>query len=136
MARRLIVAAHIVIMPATSGLFFNRLSAVYSHDKYILAFFGSCWLVILGMFVFDSAEGVIQCSSVDHTQCFVVQHIYAWGYIATAAYDTLMYLAISWRLASFATANRWQDRLKSFITGDGLGWLSKVLLQSGQVYYL
>jgi hypothetical protein len=135
-ARQIIVAANIVIMPAASGLFFIRLSAIYSRDKYIMALFGSCWLVILGIFVFDSAEGIMQCSNEDSLQCFTVQGIDAWGYIATAVYDTLMYLAISWRLASFATADRWQDRLKSFITGDGLGWLSKILLQSGQAYYL
>jgi hypothetical protein len=60
----------------------------------------------------------------------------ALAYISTATFDTLMYLSISWRLASFATIDRWQDRLRLFITGNGLGWLSKVLLQSGQMYYL
>jgi hypothetical protein len=47
-----------------------------------------------------------------------------------------MYLSISWRLASFSTSNTWQASFKSFFTGDELGWLSKVLLQSGQLYYL
>jgi len=46
-----------------------------------------------------------------------------------------MYLAISWRLASFATVDRWQDRLRLFVTGEGLGWLSQVLLRSDQAYY-
>jgi hypothetical protein len=66
----------------------------------------------------------------------MVEHKDAWGYIATAAYDTLLYLAMSLRLASIAVVDSWQDQLKSFVTGDGLGWLSKVLLRSGQLYYL
>jgi len=32
-------------------------------------------------------------------------------------------------------ANRWKLRVKSFVTGEGLGELSKVLLRSGQTYY-
>jgi hypothetical protein len=129
-------AANIAIMPAASGLFFVRLSAVYSHDKYIMTFFGSCWLVILGLFVSDSSR-VLRSSELSRSaQCLAIKHQDAWGYIATAVYDTLMYFSISWRLASFATVDRWQDRLKSFFTGSGLGWLSKVLLRSGQMYYL
>lgn len=129
-------AANIAIMPAASALFFMRLSAVYSHDKYIMTFFGSCWLAILGLFLFDSSR-VLHSSEISHSaQCLAIQHRDAWGYLATAVYDTLMYFSISWRLASFATVDRWQDRLKSFFTGSGLGWLSKVLLRSGQMYYL
>ena len=136
-ARHLITVTNIIIMPAASGLFFIRLSAVYSHSKYILISFAFCWLGVLGIFAYISIEGMARCSGVNRsTQCFVVQPIDAWGYIATAIYDTLMYLAISWQLASLASVDRWQDRLKSFVTGAGLGWLSKVLLQSGQVYYL
>jgi hypothetical protein len=51
--------------------------------------------------------------------------------------DTLVFLAISYRMTSFAMVNStWRARTKSFFTGDGLYYLSKVLLQSGQVYYL
>ena len=102
-----------------------------------MIFFGFSWIGVIGIFGYISIKGMAQCSGAkSSTKCFVVQRIDAWGYIATAIYDTLMYLAISWKLASFAPVDRWQDRLKSFITGEGLGWLSKVLLQSGQVYYL
>jgi hypothetical protein len=102
-----------------------------------MAFFGSCWLVILGFFVFDSTKTLLRLQDVTQaSQCLMVEHKDAWGYIATAAYDTLLYLAMSLRLASIAVVDSWQDQLKSFVTGDGLGWLSKVLLRSGQLYYL
>jgi len=135
-ARHLITVTNIIIIPAASGLFCIRLTAVYSHDKYVLIFFGVCWLGLLGIFAYISIEGMARCSRVNiSTPCFMVQPIDAWGYIAAAIYDTLMYLAISWRLASLAMVDRWQDRLKSFVTAKDLGWLSKVLLQSGQMYY-
>ena len=126
----LISALNIVIMPAASTLFFVRLAAVYSRNKCIMAFFGICWLFVLGLFTFDSARGLQSPLS------FMVHPVDAWGYLATTCYDTLMYLFISWKLASSAMVDRWQDRLRSFITGDGLGWLSRVLLHSGQTYYL
>jgi hypothetical protein len=51
--------------------------------------------------------------------------------------DTLVFLAISYRMTSFAMVkSTWRARTKSFFTGDGLYYLSKVLLQSGQIYYL
>jgi hypothetical protein len=54
----------------------------------------------------------------------------------TAAYDTLVFLAISYRMVSLSMINStWSARARSFIRGDGLHHLSKALLQSGQVYY-
>ncbi|KIM83629.1 hypothetical protein PILCRDRAFT_819269 [Piloderma croceum F 1598] len=129
-------ALNVVIMPAASALFFIRLRAVYSRNNYMTAFFGFWLLVILAFFLFDSARVIMQRSEIAQLKCYWTAHyIDAWGYIATAAYDTLMYFSISWQLASFAVVDRWQDRLKLFVTGNGLGWLSKVLLQSGQMYY-
>jgi hypothetical protein len=132
----LISVLNMIIIPAGSALFFVRLRAVYSHKKYVLGFFILWWLSILGLFIFDSARGLSRCLGiVQSTQCFTDRPD-ALAYLATTSYDTLMYGFISWKLASFAWVDRWQDWLRSFFTGDGLGWLSKVLLQSGQTYYL
>ncbi|KIM84940.1 hypothetical protein PILCRDRAFT_817773 [Piloderma croceum F 1598] len=133
---RFVAAANMLLMPAATSLFCIRLSAVYSRDKYITIFFGSCWLMILSLFIFDSAKTLFRLPRViQSTECLIVEHYDAWGYMATAVYDTLMYFAISWRLASFAMLESWHHRVRSFATGYGLGWLSKVLLQSGQAYY-
>jgi len=56
--------------------------------------------------------------------------------ILTAANDTLVFLAISYRMVSSAmVASTWRARTRSFFTGEGLYHLSKSLLQSGQAYY-
>lgn len=130
-------ATNLVIMPSISGLFFVRLSAVYSRDKYVIAFFGSLWLVILGIFIYDTTTMLSRVSDRGQSiRCFMVRHTDAWGYIGTAVYDTLMYIAMSWQLASFGVSDHWTSRARSFITGGGLSGLSKVLLRSGQAYYL
>jgi hypothetical protein len=137
MFARYVAGMNTLIMPAISALFFVRLSAVYSHDRRILILFGSCWLCVLGVFIFDTTTVLSRYSSnsLSH-ECFVFTHIDAWGYIASGIFDTLMYFAISWRLATFSTTGGWISQARSFVTGDGLGWLSKILLRSGQVYYL
>jgi hypothetical protein len=131
------MVTNVGIVPAVSGLFFARLSAIYSRDIYIMTFFGFCWLGVLGLFVYESTT--ISSRFTDHHEFFVCYSINppdAWAYIAIAVYDTLMYLAISWRLASFGMNNGWKSRIKYFVTGNELNRLSKVLLRSGQAYYL
>ncbi|KZP20659.1 hypothetical protein FIBSPDRAFT_533166 [Athelia psychrophila] len=50
--------------------------------------------------------------------------------------DTLVFLSISYRMAVNAmTTETWVARSRSFITGEGLYRISKVLLYSGQLYY-
>ena len=52
-------------------------------------------------------------------------------------YDTLIILAISYRLAADAvTGASWHSRLLSIIQGKGLYSLSKLLMRSGQLYYM
>ena len=57
--------------------------------------------------------------------------------IANAIHDTLVFLAISYRIISYtAIGDSWSARVKSFFTADGLPRLSRALLQSGQQFYL
>jgi hypothetical protein len=57
--------------------------------------------------------------------------------ILTAVNDTLVFVAISYRMVSLSlVSGPWSVRLKSFFTGYGMHHLSKALLQSGQAYYL
>jgi hypothetical protein len=124
------------MVPAISGLFLVRLSAVYSRDKYVMTFFGLCWLAVFGIFVYDTTTILSRFAS-DHNsfRCYSVKRPEGWAYIATAVYDTLMYVAISWRLASFGMSDHWKSRMRYFVTGSEFSRLSKVLLRSGQAYY-
>jgi hypothetical protein len=76
---RLIAVANVVTMPAISGLFFVRLSAVYSRDKYIVAFFGSCWLAI-PIFIFATTTLLSRFADRNPSlRCLSVEHPDTWG---------------------------------------------------------
>lgn len=129
----------IIAVPAISLLFLFRVTAIYLHSRVAIAIFVTCWLALLGSFVYNSLtllSGSIHTSKT--RPCNLVGRTTdAWAYIANGIFDTLVYLAISWRLASTSMiGNSFWDRLRSFIRGDGLLGLSKVLLKSGQFYYL
>ena len=57
--------------------------------------------------------------------------------IATFVNDTLVFLAISHRLAAnAATESNWRSHLLPILKGKGLYRMSKLLMQSGLIYYL
>lgn len=134
-------AVNIFAVPTISFLFFLRVTAVYLHNKVIITFFGVLWFGVLSLFVLDSTT-MFSFDFIDekHSRpCSLAgRTIDAWAYVASAIFDTLVFLAISWRLASTSmTSNAsFRDRLKSFVRGEGLLDLSKALLHSGQLYYM
>lgn len=57
--------------------------------------------------------------------------------IALFVYDTLVILAVTYRLAAdTVTGDSWCSRILSVIYGKGLFSLSRALMRSGQLYYL
>lgn len=121
-------------LPTASLLFYIRLSAIYLHDKRAMVFFGLLWSAVMGYFIYDTVQSHEQFAQI-HSISPGKNH--AWIYITNAIFDTLVYLAISWKLAAFSTSNDgYKQRLLSFTTGDGLLGLTKALLRGGQLYYL
>lgn len=57
------------------------------------------------------------------------------GLVAAAVNDTLVFIAISYKLVACSFADSWSERLKSFFRGQYMGQISRVLLQTGQIYY-
>lgn len=147
----------VVAMPSTSLLFLFRVRAVYGNSKIIVYFFGILWLAILGLCAaipFGIKGGTccfLRAVSIPDLRGHSAAHIgptqrcintevasYISAPIAlNAINDTLIFLAISFRIISFSVAGETgRDKLRSFISGDGLPQLSKGLLQGGQLYYL
>jgi len=126
-----------IAVPATSLLFFFRVKAVYNQSRIITAFFGFIWLAIAGLSILIMLG--ITGDRIPYTQRCTegLAHTYTTvPIILTAVNDTLVFLAISYRLVSLSMVNStWSSRARSFIGGDGLHHLSKALLQSGQAYY-
>jgi hypothetical protein len=145
--------------PATSLLFLIRVKAVYNNSRIVTIFFSFLWLCIVGLtlstlltvgisvgeyFLFFCTMRLSDSCSADHIpytqRCVddVPNATYATvTIIVTAAFDTLVFLAISYHMVAISIeGNTWSARARLFFTGDGLYHLSKSLLQSGQAYYL
>lgn len=133
-------AVNIIAVPAISLLFLLRVNAIYLHNKIIVAIFIACWLGLFGSFLLDSLTMLAEfLHPAKSKPCNLAgRSTDAWAYVANATFDTLVYLAISWRLVSTSMISHcgWRDRLRSFVKGDGLLGLSRALLRSGQYYYL
>ncbi|KIM89283.1 hypothetical protein PILCRDRAFT_813213 [Piloderma croceum F 1598] len=123
---------------ATSLLFFLRVRAVYSRSRIITAFFGILWLGIAGTSILIML-GITGRDHIPYTRRCMVgpPHKYVTvPIVLTAVNDTLVFLAISYRMVFSAMVScTWGARARLFFTGEGLHQLSKALLQSGQVYY-
>ncbi|KZP31654.1 hypothetical protein FIBSPDRAFT_944732 [Athelia psychrophila] len=126
-----------IATPATALLFYSRVSAVYLHEKPAVIFFGVCWLALWATFLYDASNTVWAIGRVPGTDmCNLVRRRGGFSYVAIAVYDTLVYLAISWRLSSLSMhGDHWQARMTSLVTGKGLYRLSRSLLRLSQMYY-
>jgi hypothetical protein len=125
---------------ASALLFFFRVRAVYSGDRIVSAVFGFLWLAVLGSSI-TIPVGAGATSFGDPAVCIATRiepYVGSSGIVLTV-YDTLVFVAISYRLVSnfegMQKQTRW-ERLTSLFTGANLPAFSKALLTDGQVYYL
>ncbi|KAJ7434706.1 hypothetical protein FB451DRAFT_1063145 [Mycena latifolia] len=124
-------------VPATASLFFFRIAAVFNANKPVVLFFLVAWIATLGsslLVPFAVFGGHI--ASTPRCINTAVKPFGAAGTIANACTDTLVFVALSWRLTFNGTSPGLSGRSQSFVRGKGLPRLSKLLLQSGQLYYL
>lgn len=120
----------------TALLFYFRVTAVYDNNRIVVVFFTLFWLLVAGCYAWDgihAVPGFVAGANSNHCEIAIVHTSYS----AVAAYDTAVFLAISWRLSSdMKTDCHWKARLVSFFNGKGLYKLSRGLLRDGQCFYL
>ncbi len=139
-----------VISAATNSfLMFLRVRAIFSHSRPTVIAFGLLWAATLcgaSTVLFLSSNhsdwnfltgddggisGLQSCSDINFSP-FVIS-----AYMSSAAYDATLFLAITCRLLFYHLyCDGSTSRLKSFFNGEGLGRVSRILLQTGQSYYL
>ena len=129
---------YFLCVSCTSLLLFFRTRAIFDKNPWIVAFFFGLWLAV-------ATSGVLVIVGVNETNigqtkyCGSVQLKF---FVPIAAIipvinDTLVFLAISWRLYSNSYARpTLKNGLQVFIFGDYLPRFSKAILQDGQAYYL
>ncbi|KZP27282.1 hypothetical protein FIBSPDRAFT_948571 [Athelia psychrophila] len=123
----------VIASSAAALLFVIRVCAVYEQSKAVKIFFTIFWLAIpvstslVSIYGRAAHMGSPTCST-SGTKYFT--SIARW---VTAAFDTSVFLAITWRVVSYSTACKislWQS-----FRGAGLPLLCRELLKSGQHFY-
>jgi hypothetical protein len=125
----------IVGAPSTLALFFLRVKAIYAKNKAIAAFFCFFWLAIFGT-LFITPFDVTTTHIPGTKRCMIIKVGYysAIPVLLHSAFDTLVFIAISFRIASYSRA--FSSRTSSLLRGNRLPLISRRILQGGQLYYL
>lgn len=135
---RTISVAYAVTISSTCFLFFLRIRAIFDRDAVVVGFFFFVWLGVVG----GCVPGVISvaASNIGPTQyCFnpTAKNLSSGAGFATLIFDTMVLIAISWRL--FLNAHVDYKRrilIRGLLTGESMPAFSRALLQNGQLYYL
>ena len=144
MLGRLVIVFYSTTIVFTSLLFFFRIRAVFNRNPWVTAFFAGLWLAILGgclPYIVDALEPAVLENPASNTTTMCqksgVDPYAAEITIIPLIYDTLVFLAITWRLSRNSYDRyTFKSGIKILIFGDGLPVFSKALLRDGQAYYL
>ncbi|KJA24849.1 hypothetical protein HYPSUDRAFT_183143 [Hypholoma sublateritium FD-334 SS-4] len=119
-------------------LFFFRLRAIYNRDRIVVGFFFILWCGLLTCTIFIPA-GILG-GNIGTTKYCVDEDVPNSAYaaiIAPLVHDTLVFIAISWRLVQNARVEGdFKENLQVAMFGKYLPAFSKGLLLDGQRYYL
>ncbi len=117
-------------------LFFFRVAAIYNRKPVVVASFFVLWLGLLACTLFipigvqgDEVGGSNYCQD-----AFVPNTAYA-AIIAPLVHDTLVFIAISWKLVKNSHVDG-KEGIKVMMFGRHLPDFTKALLLDGQRYYL
>ncbi|KAJ7248972.1 hypothetical protein C8J57DRAFT_1357332 [Mycena rebaudengoi] len=132
--------ACVIALPANSFLFFLRARAIFDRNRYLILMFFCLWLLVLGSALTPALPGVLTAGNVGPTKYCMNTGGKPYGALFTIPpliNDTIIFLAISWRMLQIAHVdNGLETNMKAFMTGEYLLPFSKAVLQDGQLYYL
>ncbi|CAL1710763.1 unnamed protein product [Somion occarium] len=122
--------------PCNSFLIFVRARGVFYRNKIIAWGFFALWLTTFASLTTPFSYDAVHLGPTKACINDVVKRFSAASFVAIAAFDTTVFIAISLKVSSYGMTEGWKGRLKSIFTGKGVGYVSKALLQTGQLYYM
>ncbi|KAG6326436.1 hypothetical protein ID866_12653 [Astraeus odoratus] len=135
----MISAIQVISSATASYLFLKRVHTVYCMDRIATCVFSFLWLVGVG-----TSCAVFSGAVQDHIEIAYTKHCIrtkgssalSVAYMDPILFDTLVYIAITWKILTTHRPEPRQSCWKAFWRGEALPRLSRALLQSGQQYYL
>lgn len=126
----------------TSLLFFLRVKAVFSDNRLVAFLFFFLWIAVAGTSI-TPILGPRSKDTVELPNCVstLFGEFVGDTALVTLLYDTLVFIALSWRLLMLAYWNQENSSFfeifyRDFLLGENLPRLTNTLLKDGQVYYL
>lgn len=119
-----------------SLLFLFRVRAVFFDQRLVTAAFCVAWLAVLDTSFLNILA--LDDTPLGQTGYCLETTFKPYGFaggLVTAIYDTFVFLAITMKLLVYNKVDT-TSSMKMFLTGKGMGTASRILLQSGQLYYL
>lgn len=117
-------------------MFLFRIRAVFFDQELVTAAFCVAWLAVLGTSLLNPfALGGAPLGKTGYCLDTAVKTYGFAEVLVTATYDAFVFLAITTKLSIYNEVDT-TSSMKMFLTGKGMGTASRILLQSGQLYYL
>ncbi|KAK7046338.1 hypothetical protein R3P38DRAFT_2688655, partial [Favolaschia claudopus] len=141
-ARKFYEVGCALAVPANALLMFLRARAIFLNNTPMVLLFLFLWLAVAATAIIPAMPGMITAEHIGPTRyCITVFENPASGFfgIAPAVHDTVVFVAISWRMFQSShfgdLGNRSRkDNIKAAITGEFLPRFSKAILHDGQMY--
>nr|GAT46966.1 predicted protein [Mycena chlorophos] len=133
LAETLVESSFAIAVPSTCLLFFLRARAIFNRNRWLNIFFFCVWLIVAGTAALTPLA--IHAVNIGPTAYCInagVRPFVAGIGISPFVHDTIIFIAISWRL--YKNSN--SGKVSSLVTGNSLPFFSKAILQDGQAYYL
>ncbi|KAH8087791.1 hypothetical protein BXZ70DRAFT_955161 [Cristinia sonorae] len=132
------IGAFACIHIATNSLLFLfRIYAIFSGERYILAFFTFLWVAAVACSI--TAPFSLHGVHIGTTEYCIFDRVKPYGsagIVGSAVNDTLVFIAISLKLMSATPAKSTSERFRRFFRGEGMGDLTRAVVHGGQQYYL
>ncbi|TCD60850.1 hypothetical protein EIP91_009399 [Steccherinum ochraceum] len=125
-----------ITLPLHTLPFFFCVKAVFYEKKLVIAAFAVSCIATIGASL--TSPFFIHASPIDPTQeCLVDTGMaYSAGIVAVAVNNGATFFAVSFHLSLYSQAETWSGRIKAFCRKRGMGEVSRLLLETGQLYVI
>ena len=126
-----------VANPVNALLFLLRIHGTFRGSRKAVWMFNVLWLSTWTSMIFPvSLEAIDNPSNLRKVCSSTTTAPILAGFITLLVFDTSVFAAVSYKVLSINMVGTWKDWYRVVWRGQTLGAVSKLLLRSGQIYYL